>query len=100
MPVTVRLKVDVLQCCARTPYVKGLGVDNENINAYSATVTWILKEGNGHLWRMLFSWRKGAQLNVDKSPNLIFTNLRKRCIDKLSKVLSFIKAIKLMLSSI
>uniref|UniRef100_A0A1A9ZNP9 Protein root UVB sensitive/RUS domain-containing protein n=1 Tax=Glossina pallidipes TaxID=7398 RepID=A0A1A9ZNP9_GLOPL len=29
---------------------QGLGLGNENINAYSATVTWILKEASGHLW--------------------------------------------------
>ncbi|KAI9586133.1 RUS family member 1 [Glossina fuscipes] len=45
--------------------LKGLGVGNENINAYSATVTWILKEGSGHLGRILFSWWKGAQLDVE-----------------------------------
>ncbi|TMW54846.1 hypothetical protein DOY81_000079 [Sarcophaga bullata] len=45
--------------------LKGLGVGNENINAYSATVTWILKEGSGHLGRILFSWWKGAQLDID-----------------------------------
>uniref|UniRef100_A0A1B0FLK9 Protein root UVB sensitive/RUS domain-containing protein n=1 Tax=Glossina morsitans morsitans TaxID=37546 RepID=A0A1B0FLK9_GLOMM len=44
---------------------KGLGVGNENINAYSATVTWILKEGSGHLRRILFSWWKGAKLDVE-----------------------------------
>lgn len=45
--------------------LKGLGVGNENINAYSATVTWILKEGSGHLGRIFFSWWKGAQLDID-----------------------------------
>lgn len=45
--------------------LKGLGVGNDNINAYSATVTWILKEGSGHLGRILFSWWKGAQLDID-----------------------------------
>lgn len=38
---------------------------NENINAYSATAAWIFKEGSGHLGRILFSWWKGAQLDVD-----------------------------------
>ncbi|XP_017473603.1 PREDICTED: RUS1 family protein C16orf58 homolog [Rhagoletis zephyria] len=45
--------------------LKGIGVGNENISAYSATVTWILKEGSGHLGRILFSWWKGSQLDVD-----------------------------------
>lgn len=45
--------------------LKGLGVGNEHINAYSATVTWILKEGAGHIGRILFSWWKGAQLDLD-----------------------------------
>lgn len=45
--------------------LKGLGVGNDNVNAYSATVAWILKEGSGHLGRILFSWWKGAQLDID-----------------------------------
>lgn len=45
--------------------MEGLGVGNEHINAYSATVTWILKEGSGHIGRILFSWWKGAQLDLD-----------------------------------
>ncbi|KAH8249579.1 hypothetical protein KR032_010645 [Drosophila birchii] len=45
--------------------LKGIGVGSENINAYSATVTWILKEGSGHVGRILFAWWQGSQLDVD-----------------------------------
>ncbi|XP_011178425.1 RUS family member 1 [Zeugodacus cucurbitae] len=45
--------------------LKGIGVGNDNITAYSATVTWILKDGSGHLGRILFSWWKGSQLDID-----------------------------------
>ncbi|XP_011207819.1 RUS family member 1 [Bactrocera dorsalis] len=45
--------------------LKGLGVGNDNITAYSATVTWILKDGSGHIGRILFSWWKGSQLDID-----------------------------------
>ncbi|XP_037961215.1 RUS family member 1 [Teleopsis dalmanni] len=45
--------------------LKGIGVGNDNVNAYSATATWILKEGSGHLGRIFFSWWKGSQLDVD-----------------------------------
>ncbi|XP_054745217.1 RUS family member 1 [Anastrepha obliqua] len=45
--------------------LKGIGVGNDNITAYSATVAWILKEGSGHLGRILFSWWQGSQLDVD-----------------------------------
>ncbi|XP_067625064.1 RUS family member 1 [Eurosta solidaginis] len=45
--------------------LKGIGVGNDNISAYSATITWILKEGSGHMGRILFSWWKGSQLDVD-----------------------------------
>lgn len=38
---------------------------NDNVTAYSATVTWILKDGSGHLGRILFSWWKGSQLDID-----------------------------------
>uniref|UniRef100_A0A1A9ZNP2 Protein root UVB sensitive/RUS domain-containing protein n=1 Tax=Glossina pallidipes TaxID=7398 RepID=A0A1A9ZNP2_GLOPL len=44
---------------------KGLGLGNKNINTYSATVTWILKEASSHLGRILFSWWKGAYLDVE-----------------------------------
>lgn len=45
--------------------LKGIGVGSENINAYSATVTWILKEGSGHVGRIIFAWWQGSQLDVD-----------------------------------
>lgn len=45
--------------------LKGIGVGSDNVSAYSATVTWIFKEGSGHIGRILFSWWKGAQLDVD-----------------------------------
>ncbi|XP_030384135.1 RUS1 family protein C16orf58 homolog [Scaptodrosophila lebanonensis] len=45
--------------------LKGIGVGNENVNAYSATVTWILKEGTGHVGRIFFAWWKGCQLDID-----------------------------------
>lgn len=45
--------------------LKGIGVGSENVNAYSATVTWILKEGSGHLGRIVFAWWQGSQLDVD-----------------------------------
>ncbi|EDW11502.1 RUS family member 1 [Drosophila mojavensis] len=45
--------------------LKGIGVGSENVNAYSATVTWILKEGSGHMGRIIFAWWQGSQLDVD-----------------------------------
>ncbi|XP_055920908.1 RUS family member 1 [Eupeodes corollae] len=45
--------------------LKGIGVGSDSVSAYSATVTWIFKEGSGHIGRILFSWWKGSQLDVD-----------------------------------
>lgn len=38
--------------------LKGLGVGEED-KALSATVTWILKDGAGHIGRILFAYWKG-----------------------------------------
>ena len=39
--------------------LKGIGVGSDVISPFSATVTWILKEGTGHIGKILFSWWKG-----------------------------------------
>lgn len=39
--------------------LKGLGVGDEESTALSATITWILKDGAGHVGRILFAYWKG-----------------------------------------
>ncbi|XP_055386469.1 RUS family member 1 [Condylostylus longicornis] len=45
--------------------LKGLGVGSDVVSPFSATVTWIFKEGSGHLGKILFSWWKGCELDLD-----------------------------------
>lgn len=39
--------------------LKGLGVGDEESTALSATIVWILKDGAGHMGRILFAYWKG-----------------------------------------
>lgn len=39
--------------------LKGLGVGDDESTALSATITWILKDGAGHLGRIFFAYWKG-----------------------------------------
>ncbi|CAG9860719.1 unnamed protein product [Phyllotreta striolata] len=45
--------------------LKGVGVGNQEINALSAAVTWILKDGSGMIGRIVFAWWKGNDLDSD-----------------------------------
>lgn len=46
-------------CLATHSVLKGLGVGDQESTALSATVTWILKDGAGHIGRILFAYWKG-----------------------------------------
>lgn len=39
--------------------LKSVGVGNQEANALSAAVTWILKDGSGMIGRIIFAWWKG-----------------------------------------
>ena len=39
--------------------LKGLGVGDDESTALSATITWILKDGAGHMGRIFFAYWKG-----------------------------------------
>ncbi|XP_050502873.1 RUS family member 1 [Diabrotica virgifera virgifera] len=45
--------------------LKGVGVGNQEANALSAAVTWILKDGMGMIGRIVFAWWKGSFLDTD-----------------------------------
>uniref|UniRef100_A0A182SL21 Uncharacterized protein n=1 Tax=Anopheles maculatus TaxID=74869 RepID=A0A182SL21_9DIPT len=45
--------------------LKGVGVGSDAVNPLSATVTWVLKDGTGHLGRIMFAWWKGSELDID-----------------------------------
>lgn len=45
--------------------LKGVGVGSDYVNPLSATVTWVIKDGTGHLGRILFAWLKGCELDMD-----------------------------------
>lgn len=45
--------------------LKGIGVGSDVVSPFSATVTWILKDGTGHIGKILFSWWKGSELDID-----------------------------------
>lgn len=45
--------------------LKGVGVGSDYVNPLSATVTWVLKDGTGHLGRILFAWWKGSELDME-----------------------------------
>ncbi|XP_055709890.1 RUS family member 1 [Phlebotomus papatasi] len=45
--------------------LKGVGVGSDAVNPLSATVTWVLKDGSGHLGKILFAWWKGSELDLD-----------------------------------
>lgn len=42
-----------------------MGVGSDYVNPLSATVTWVIKDGTGHLGRILFAWLKGCELDLD-----------------------------------
>lgn len=46
-------------CLATHSVLKGLGVGDQTSTPLSATVTWILKDGAGHIGRILFAYWKG-----------------------------------------
>jgi Vitamin B6 photo-protection and homoeostasis len=46
-------------CLATHSVLKGIGVGDQESSALSATVTWILKDGAGHLGRIFFAYLKG-----------------------------------------
>uniref|UniRef100_A0A6B2EJK5 Uncharacterized protein n=1 Tax=Phlebotomus kandelakii TaxID=1109342 RepID=A0A6B2EJK5_9DIPT len=45
--------------------LKGIGVGTDAVNPLSATLTWVLKDGSGHLGKILFAWWKGSELDLD-----------------------------------
>ncbi|GAB0095989.1 RUS family member 1 [Sergentomyia squamirostris] len=45
--------------------LKGMGVGSDAATALSATVTWVLKDGAGHMGKILFAWWKGSDLDLD-----------------------------------
>ena len=46
-------------CLATHSVLKGLGVGDQTSTPLSATITWILKDGAGHLGRIIFAYWKG-----------------------------------------
>lgn len=46
-------------CLATHSVLKGLGVGDQTSTPLSATITWILKDGSGHIGRILFAYWKG-----------------------------------------
>lgn len=38
---------------------------SDYVNPLSATVTWVIKDGTGHLGRIFFAWLKGCELDLD-----------------------------------
>lgn len=54
--------------------LKGVGVGDANANAYSATITWILKDGSGMIGRILFAWIKGNDLDTNCKKWRIFAD--------------------------
>ncbi|ODN06341.1 RUS1 family protein C16orf58 [Orchesella cincta] len=45
--------------------MKGVGVGNEAATPLAAALTWILKNGSGHIGQIAFTWAKGTSLDFD-----------------------------------
>lgn len=50
--------------------MKGVGVGDTEATPLAATITWVLKDGTGHVGRIAFAWWKGS-IHL---PNNIFMN--------------------------
>ncbi|CAG0918584.1 unnamed protein product [Notodromas monacha] len=53
----------------------GAGVGDENATALGATLSWLLKDGCGHMGRIVFAWWKGYDLDCNSKQWRLFADV-------------------------